>query len=265
MRINVLKPGLLVALSVRIEGGVSYRRIEVDPEHDDGEGGRIGKWETEKYIPDAKAYELATQTRSKARALVAEVCSPSSFGMLCPLSEEKALREAVTNARTVAQAFNATSTGPTVKVFVLVGRIAQDDAEAARAIGSEVRALLNDMAQGVKDIDAEAIREAATKAKALGQMLSEDVSDKVEAAIKEARSAAREIVRRVEKAGERGADVIKAIKLRALEDARMAFLDFEEGAQGEAVKPEGRALDLDSTPADAAPAMSAGPAPLFEV
>lgn len=258
MRVSILKPGLLIALSVRVNGGVQYRRNEIEPERADGEGGRVAKWETEKYIANAEEYERATQARSKARSLVSSVCAHSAFGMLCPQDREAQLREAVDEARRVAAAFNATAAGSRVEVFVLVGRIAQTDEEAARALGAEVRDLLTAMAEGVKAADPEQIREAATKAKQLGAMLSEGVAGKVTAAVDEARKAAREIVRRIETKGEESAKVVAELKLRALEEARFAFLDLDEAPQAAPAAIEGRSLDM-----EAAAPVSAAPAPQF--
>lgn len=244
MKTSVLKPGLLVSLSVRVKGGVSYARRELAAGPTTN-GEQVSRWETERTIHDPEEWERAGQARSLARSLVSGVCCPSTFGLLCPVSEEAALDAGVTEAREVAERFNASAAQSRVEVFVLVGRIAQDDAEAARAIGAEVRELLEAMQAGIKAADPEAIREAANKARAIGGMLTEDVGAKVDAAIAEARKAAREIVRRVAKSGEQAAAVVGELNMRALDAARFAFLDTDAPREARPEAPAARGLDLE--------------------
>lgn len=260
MKTSVLKPGLLVSLKTTTRGGVNYKRIDLEVDHTTEEGSRVAKWETQREIPDPEEFERASAARGKARSLVASVCCVSSFGLLCPSEKEAELSAAVEEAREVARAHNAGATLTQVQVFVIVGRVAQDDAEAARAIAGEVRELLDAMRDGIKAADPAAIREAANKARALGAMLSEDVAGKVESAIEQARKAARKIVRGIEKDGLSAAEVVAFCNVQAIESARFAFLDLDAGE----VKPEApaaRTLDLstDSGPS----AISAAPAPSY--
>lgn len=251
MKTQVLKPGLLVSLKTGVRGGVNYQRVEIEPDHATDDGARVARWETRRHIPDPVEFEAANVARGKCRAVVSSICCPSSFGLLCPASEESKLQDAIEAARDVAREHNAVANLTRVEVYVLVGRVAQDDAEAARAIGAELRDLLEAMQAGIKAADPAAIREAANKAKAIGAMLSEDVSGKVDAAITEARKAARELVKRVEKDGMRAADVVAFCSVKAIEAARFAFLDLDEGeAQPEA--PRAPNVDL-SAPEAAAP------------
>jgi hypothetical protein len=166
------------------------------------------------------------------------------------------LEASIADARTVADRFNATASKSHIEVYVMVGRVAQDDVEAARAIGSEVRDLINQMQAGIANASPEAIREAANKARNLRTMLSAEVAGQVSAAIIEARKAAREIVSRVEKAGEPAAQVVAELSTERLKSARFAFLDLDESdapeVQHEA--PTGRVVDLE---ADSAPSLSA--------
>lgn len=257
MKTSVLKPGLLVSLSVRVRGGVLYQRKDLEAEHVDESGAKVARWETLRNIPDPEEFDRATQARSKARGLVVGVCCPSLFGLLCPNDREKDLAAAVEEARAVAQGHNAAAMRSQIEVFVLVGRIAQDDAEAARAIGAEMRELLEDMRAGIKAADPEAIREAANKARALGGMLKPEVEGKVSEAIAEARLAARELVKRVAKAGERAADVVAVCSVRAIEAARFSFLDLDGAQPVTSEAPTARGLDLD--PAAGVPPQTSAP------
>lgn len=226
----VLRPGLLVALSTRLKGNVNYERRDTDPEHIDPSGAKVASWETTREISDPVEWERAVKARSAARSAVVAACAQSSFALLCASANESRLESAIAEARDIAQAFNDSAKQTRLEVYILVGKVAQDDVEAAKAISAEVRELLEAMKSGIAAADPQAIRDAANRAKQLGEVLSPDVAGKVSAAIVEARRAARLIVARVEKAGDKAADVLKECTVRAIETARFAFLDTDETA-----------------------------------
>jgi hypothetical protein len=248
MKTTVLKPGYLVSLKTTIRGGVNYRRRDIEVSHQTDTGAAVSKWETEREIPDPVEFEQATIARSKARSLVTAVCCPSSFGLLCPLADEGRLQESIAAARAVADAHNAGAGISRVEVYVLVGQVARDDQEAARAISSEMRDLMAAMDAGIRRADPGAIREAANKARAMGAMLSEDVAGIVNQAIDQARKAARELVKRVEKAGEPAALVVAELASDRIQAARFSFLDLDErDAVGESAA-AARPIDLEPAP-----------------
>lgn len=248
MKTSVLKPGYLVSLKTTIRGGVNYKRIDIEAAHYDETGARVEKWETAKEIPDPEEFEKATIARGKARSVITAVCCASSFGLLCPTAKEGELFDAIEEARKIAEAHNSQATRTHVDVYALVGMVAQNDVEAARAIGAEVRELLDDMNAGIKAADPAAIREAANKAKNLGGMLSAEVAGKVSAAIVEAREAARAIVKRVEKAGEGAAAVVAECSTRRIDSARFSFLDLDESAEVEPQTQGARGIDYEPAP-----------------
>lgn len=250
---STLRPGLLVSLKTTIDGNVSYDKRTIEAEHVDATGAAKATWETERTIADPAEHEAAQVARSKASSLVRAICARSAFGLLCPEAREADLDEAIQAARRVADAFNAGAKLSRVSVYVITGRIAPDDVEAVRAINSEIRGLLDEMESGVRRLDVEAVRDAASRAKNVGAMLAPESAARVAAAVEAARSVARRIV----KAGEAAAQEIDAASLRAITDARTAFLDLE-GAGNEIAAPasEGRAIDL----APVSLAMSAAPA-----
>lgn len=258
MKASVLKPGFLVSLKTSLRGGVNYRRVDIEADHADENGTRVAKWETTREINNPEEFEAGNLARRQARSTVTAVCCSSSFGLLCPTSKEPELMIAIAQARAIADKHNEQAGDTRVDVFVLIGRIAQDDAEAARALGAEVRELLDDMEAGIKAADPEKIREAANKARDLGGMLSQDVAGKVSAAITEARNAARAIVRRVQKAGETAASVVAECNVSQLTAARFAFLDLEEAKPTESEAPAARGIDLEAAPV----AQQTAPAPL---
>jgi hypothetical protein len=245
---QLLRPGLLVALKTSIRGGIVYQRDELEPDHREGDA-RICEWKTRREISDAAEYDKAVIARSAARNAIVRVCRLSSFGLLCPVDDEQKLADAVMEARQIANIHNNDANVTKVEVFVLTGRIAQTDEEAARAIGNEVKELIARMERGVATADPEAIRAAATEAKQLASMLSDEAQTKVSEAIAQVRKAASELVKRVEKAGEKAADVVKEIQLDKLHAARFAVLDLMgEGEEAEGVKVPVAAPGIDLTP-----------------
>lgn len=259
MKTTTLRPGLLVSLKTSVKGGVAYRRVDLDPEHETPEGTQEARWETTRTIEDPAEFERAVKVRSKCRSVVTAVCAASDFGLLCPTLREKELEAATAEARKIAAEFNASATRCQIEVYTLVGRVASDDAEAARAINSEVRELLDAMEAGAKAADPEAIRAAANRARSLGAMLTEEAAGKVNSAIEQARAAAREIVKRVSKAGELAATVAAELKVDAIQTARFAFLDLDEAKPVESVEPAARGLDLVPEGEIVAPSAPAAP------
>ena len=180
MQTSTLRPGFLVSLKTSVRGNVSYQRKDIEAEHKTEDGKAMARWETERVIADATEHDAAIKARTKARVMVTSVCTASAFGLLCPESAAEELEKAIEGARQVAESFNAEAKLTRLSVYVITGRIAQDDVEAVKAINSEIRDLLSDMQEGIGNCDAKAVREAATKARSLGSMLSFDAAAKVQ-------------------------------------------------------------------------------------
>jgi vacuolar-type H+-ATPase subunit H len=245
LRASVLRPGLLVSLKTSVRGGVNYHRVELEPERMTADGKLYARWETSREIPDPDEFERAVQVRSKCRSLITSACYPSSFGLLCPDADEQKLRDAVAEARRIAQEHNDAAKRTRVDVYILIGRVARNDEEAARAIAGEVRELIEAMKAGIAAADPKAIRDAANKARDLGAMLTDDAAGKVQEAIDQARKAAREIVKRVEKAGEQAATVLAEIAVDKLDGGRFAFLDMDGERPVTQEAPAARGIDLE--------------------
>lgn len=236
---STLRPGLLVSLKTSTRGNVRYDKVDLDAETGE-DGAAKARWETTRTIADPVEYDRACKTRSKAAALIRRVCTNSAFGLLCPHENSDQLEAAIKEARELTEAFNSEAALTRIHVYVIAGQVAADDVEAVKAINSEVRELLEAMAEGVRNTDVKVIREAASKAKELGAMLSPDAEARVRIAIDTARSAARQIV----KAGEQAALEIDKAAIRKITEQRTAFLDLSEGEAPAAPKAEARALDL---------------------
>lgn len=240
---STLRPGLLVSLKTTIVGNVKYDKRTIEAEHRLKTGEAKARWETVRIIDDPDEHKRAHETRGKARSLITGVCAHSAFGLLCPENSAEDLEARVAEARGVCERFNRGAKLSRVNVYVITGRIAPDDVEAVRAINSEVRELLEQMAEGVRNLDAKSIRDAASRAKGLGTMLSPDAEVRVKLAIESARMAARKIVA----AGEQAAQEIDRGAIKRITEQRTAFLDLDESAPIKVAKSTGRAVDL--TPA----------------
>jgi hypothetical protein len=229
----VLKPGLLVALRTQILGGITYERTDLDAPsaagaEEDPERCEVSRWETTKIVADKAEYAAAQKARSRAASMVRAVCTQSAFGLLCSSTREEELERAFADAQALVEKFNAQARASRVVVHLLKGRIESSDAAAAKAIGAEVRELIEAMERGIRAADPAAIREAANRARQFGQMLDGETAARVSAAIAEARSAARAIVRRVEVDGESAALVVQELSRKAIDEARTAFLDLDD-------------------------------------
>lgn len=226
MAIGVIKPGLLVALSTSIKGGVSYTRV--DGQHEVDQYGRdVSRWDTTKVVEDPAELKRAEAARSAARALIARECCATGFGaLLCPESAESALDAAIAAARQTCNEFNETAQTCRVSVRVLKGRIARTDEEAARSIAAEVEGILSDMQDGIRRVDSAAIRDAAKRATEMGAMLEEGTADRVAAAVEAARRAARSIVKKVEKGGLEASEIARELRTAnaVVDSARFAFV-----------------------------------------
>lgn len=251
---TTLRPGFLVSLKTSLTGNVTYSKRTIEADHQTDDGARLASWETERTIANAAEFESGGKARGFARTAITRVCSTTTFGFLCPEARGDELGAGIAEARRIAEEFNATATVSNLYVGVIVGRVAQDDAEAVRAINQEVRSLLDDMGRGIKNLDVAAVRDAANKARSLGQMLTPQAAERVQKAI----DAARDVARRMVKAGEQAAQAVDAATLSAIASARTAFLDLDDAKEIGEVKAEPRGLDLEPE-APGTPAQPAAP------
>jgi hypothetical protein len=265
MRTSIIRPGLLVALSSTVSGGVQYKRVDLDAPADGVVGDTLGetkrevtRWETTRVIEDPAEHDRASKTRGKACKEIRDICSDTNFGLLCPVDREADLDAAIKRAYALADEHNAGAKCTRVAIYTIKGRIASTDEEAARAIGSEVTALLDAMSRGIEQMDVKAIREAATRAADMSAMLGDEQIARVSDAVEQARKAARTIVARIQKKGENAASVLQDIQRGDIEKARFAFLDLDAPAVEAQAPVENvqRFADLDCD----APAVEAAPA-----
>lgn len=234
MKHSTIRPGLLVSLKTSVIGNVRYQRRDII-----SEAGHA-KWETDRLIADPVEHEAAAKARGAARSLISKVCIASAFGLLCPEADADKLEQAIKEARKVADAFNETAALSRVNVYVITGKVASDDVEAAKSITSEVRDLLETMEEGLKNLDVKKIRQATYDAKRVGNMLTPEAAGRVQLAIDAARSSARQIV----KAGEQAAAEVDLSTIRRLQEVRTSFLDLDEVKEVARPVEQARAVDL---------------------
>jgi hypothetical protein len=242
--IRTLRPGLLVALTTSITGGTYYRTTEIEADHTDETGARRARWETERIVTNAEEHAEAVKVRTKVRGTILKVCTATSaFGLLCPESNIEELRQAIRDAREIADEFNLNAEVTRIRVGVLFGRIAQDEVEAQRAMNAEIRSLMDEMEDGLKRLDANAVQKAANEAKQLESMLTDESQARSDVAITAARKARRQIVKLVKAGEDVGEEVTKAA-IAQIEMARASFLDMEGGGEVQAPDQAGLAIDL---------------------
>lgn len=249
---TILRPGILVSLRTSIRGNVSYKTFDLGTELVDGV--EVTKWDTERTTRDKEEQERAVKARSKARSILSSVCVHSDFGLLCLQSRRAELDAAIAEARKVANEFNLSAQVSRLSVNIVTGEIAPNDQLAIRGIKTELRELIEDMQEGMKNLDVKKIREAADKARMVGQMLTPDAQAQVQEAIDLARKTAREIKR----AGESAAIEVDRAAIAKVAQARTAFLDLDDQGEIGTVESTGRAVDFEPAPVEmkAAPAQS---------
>jgi hypothetical protein len=221
-----LKPGLLVSLKTTKRGGTEYDRVDLSGKKD-GQA-TIEEWKTTKRVADAKEDDRATKLRSKLAGLVRKVCAPSAFGLICPVSKEKELDEAIADAKAGAAKFNMEAKTVQIGIYALKGRIAETDQEAARAIKDELKDMLAEMQRAITGGAVDDAREAASKLLKMGMVLDETTQGKVKRAVEEVREIAKQTIKRVAEGGVTTAQAVAGIKFTATEEARFAFLDEGE-------------------------------------
>lgn len=221
---RTLRPGLLVNLRTSVGGGnVQYERRDVEQVHVDENGAQRSRWETSRIVQDPVELADAIKVRGKARGMVVNVCTATSFGLLCPEDQEDALDAAVMEARQLCWDFNQRAKATQIQFNAVAGRVAQDDVKAVEAISLEMQQLVQTMQDGAAELNVKKIRNAAQQLRDTGQMLSPSVKLKVDDIVKAARSMARKMT----KAGEAAAAEVDDITMEKLRTARTAFLDLD--------------------------------------
>jgi hypothetical protein len=241
MKHSTIRPGLLVSLKTSINGGIKYSKTVIDRKTRNEDGSETETWETERVTEDADEYARMQKARTLAAGTIRRVAKTTAFGLLAPEADSDLLDAAIVKAREITSAANAAAQYSRLSVYVLVGKVASDDVEAQRAINSELRDLMALMERGISEVDVKKIRDAADKAREIGAMLSPEAAGRVQVAV----DAAREVAKRIVKAGQNAAQEIDKSTLRRIAEMRFSFLDTEEAQDvGQVAASTGRELDF---------------------
>lgn len=220
-----LKPSILVALKGAVNGGITYNRVEMGREVA-GDGSERIEWKTTKHVADPKELATADAYRNKAKTAIKRVCARTPWGLICPNAKEAELMEAIEQAHQLAAEFNSNHANHTeVTISVFLGRVAENDAEAAKAVRLELTTLLEQAERAASSGHVQQMRDLAKQGAQLEKLLEDgtDAKGALGQAIKGLRKVARDVVRLVEKKGEDMATVLTEDALKPVSEARFAF------------------------------------------
>lgn len=220
-RVSTVRPGLLINMKTSITGNMKYTSAQLDNKIRE-DGSQFTKWEGTCTVFDPAEHERATKVRSAASGYIIAATCYTNFGLLCPDDRVEKFKEALARAREEVDEFNATAQYSNIRLYVMVGRIAANDAEALESIAGEVRDLIKTMEEGIKNADVKKIRDAAYATRQLGGMLTDSAREEIKQAIGAARTAANKYA----KAGEAAAKEIDLEAVKLLATKRHAFLDM---------------------------------------
>lgn len=222
---TTLRPGVLVSIKTSVTGNASSTKEAIEPEHKTRSGATRAVWNTTRIIADADEYKKAEAVRLQARVMVVQVCNktPSGF-LLCPENQIEKLTLTIAEAERKVAEFNRRARLTRVSFYPFTTQIVQDDVKAVRAIKSDVRELIKEMAAGIKECKPQDARKAASNLKRVVGMLPANIAEKAKSAIDAARAAATKLV----KAGEDAAEAIDREAIKKINQARTAFLDTDE-------------------------------------
>lgn len=228
-RIIPLKPGLLLSLATRLEGGVIYSTEDLAHEVNGTE--ERTEWKTEKRVADVAELGRATRIRGRVRSLIRSACTVTPFGLICATDNEPTLDMRIAEAQGLCDDFNANAAHTQVQFRTLRGRIAENTREAIQAVRGEIQTLLGELQEALTAGQVTGIREVAQRATQMGRLLEEGTEARsvLERAVKESRRVATEMVKRVEEGAAATAEILAAANLKLVSTARHTFSDDEIG------------------------------------
>jgi len=199
MNTITIKPGMLVSLKTSLRGNVAYARRNVSNNITDKTAHEV--WETEKTVQDIAEHETGKKARADARNAISAACIHSAFGLLCPSDNASKLEEGIAKANAIIEAFNSSAKLTRIALYVIAGKIAEDDESAQAAMASEITDLFMTVLDGMDKREIAQMRDACNKLRNMSGMLTEsDIKGLLEVAV----DMTREIARHYVKAGQFG-------------------------------------------------------------
>lgn len=241
---TTIPPGLLVGCSTSVTGNVKYSKIDLAKAKITETGGEEAEWQTKRTVINKAEQDAATKLRSECRGAIAKICTQTAFGLLCRQDRKDELDAVVAEARKLCSDFNAKSQTTTIKFNVIYGNILPDDREAVNAINAEVRQLLFQMEEALKERNYEDARKASSALKSLSGLLSQDAQVRIGLSLDAVRAKANELAKAERDTGSKDGVKIEARLFNTIEETRTAFIDLEPTKPVEAPDVDARAIEL---------------------
>jgi hypothetical protein len=239
-----VKSGMVVIyLSTAIQGNVTYSVKDLERRKANNQA--TAKWETTRRTKNLTEYELAYETRYRARALVTAMGARSVFGYVAPKERRDDAQAAIDEAEKMVRGFNSKANDTRIQFTATIMAVDASDEKFLRDLREEIRGLLDDMRQGARDLDAKKIREAANRLNALRDVMSKEGALSVKGSLDLARKAARGMTK-LAKAGKVAAIKVDREALKQIKATRDMFLDVnDEDFEVNATPAKGQAIDFD--------------------
>ena len=245
---TTLRPGLLVRFNTAIRGNKKQRSTVIEALHLTDAGAAEDSIRVDRSTTDPQEQAEAETMRSKMRALVCSACVQTEFNLLCPEDRVEQLEKRVKEAEALAAEFNAKARITRIDASYITAKIENDGVQVMREINVEAKRLIDEITgrmreAGLGEEGIKATRDALKKAKRLGRMLAPEAQAGLDGTV----TMAREALSAIKKVGEANAAEDTKRAIAALEQQRLAFLDFDVDSQIEAPISNGRTIEFDAT------------------
>jgi hypothetical protein len=250
VKVSSMRSGYLVLIDTNTPGNRYQITTVIKPEHVTSDGETSTLVEVDKRYRDKEEQDEADKVRSKARSLIESACIKAEFNWYCAAERLNDLRAREAEANALVEAFNALAKTTQIKLHVHAIKVETNDEAALRDIRAAIRQNLETIMDVLKkpDINEEG-REAAKAARAQTRKLSKLLEPGVQAGIEGAMAMSAEVQKAINKVGMAKAAEEAKRTIEALEQQRLAFLDFDSGSQIEAPTPDaGRVVEITEVP-----------------
>jgi len=200
-----LKPGILINVTVRMSGGVSYRQksddlleASPDPRLAASPNSEVDVWATTRTMADKKEYAAAIKVRATARNAIAAVCLQTPVGLVCLPDREPEVRAIVAQQETAIADFNRQARYTSVNMFVILANIDGMSDVNVQSVAAEVARSLELMENLTKDGDVAGARKEAIRLQDIAKLLDGQAESTALEAIEEVRT----VAKRLKKVGE---------------------------------------------------------------
>jgi hypothetical protein len=225
----VLPPSILLGGAISVPGDVKYFNLNETTNEEEADGFRIGARTktTQRVVRDTEGYEAAHRLAGELRRDIRSVSRATILGPMCSVKDEPRLDDMLRDVRRRAEEFNRTARYHFVRVALIKATIGSDDERAARELVFEIQSLMSELKMALDAADVKKIREVVVRAKAIEPVFPERERGVLQAAFLAAREAANTLRKASDDKVENIEAVKEALNLRAVDEARAMFLEFE--------------------------------------